>query len=57
MKVGDLVVARKDKEAIGIIIKVSGNLVRPPRSRIAWFGGWTTGWWDNYDLRVVSEDW
>jgi|18_taG_2_1085343.scaffolds.fasta_scaffold92974_3 hypothetical protein len=57
MKVGDLVAAKKDKEAIGIVVKISGNLGYPPRSRINWFGGWTIGWWNNFDLRVISEDW
>ncbi len=62
MKVGDLVrhggqLTDKDWSIIGIIVKVSDNRGRPPRSKVNWFGKYTPGWWDNYDLRIVSEDW
>jgi len=56
VKVGDLVRHGKhDKDAIGLIVEVSQLPGRVPRSKVNWFDKYSTTWWDNFDLRVVSE--
>lgn len=60
MKVGDLVRhgvqhAEKDWSVIGIIVEASQLPGRVPRSKVNWFSKYSTTWWDNFDLRVVSE--
>ena len=56
MKVGDLVRHGKhDKDTVGVIVEASQLPGRVPRSKVNWFDKYSTTWWDNFDLRVVSE--
>jgi hypothetical protein len=56
VKVGDLVRHQHNvKDTIGIVVKKAPGMSEQPRCRVDWFGVYTVGWWDEADLRVVSE--